>query len=176
MASTCSLSSVDRHNFEITSWPGPRRADRATSHMERACCSRGCFLAPCLTLRPTTLQPLHKGSPIILQCRTERPGGEVMRWDALIDSLCSFPSMPRVGFMPRRPIDVYSETCPRPHSQPGQQGLWLTTHRLRIRSFLRFTISLSTDLRFFGVLSEACWEDRRGGGRMLTQALQVKPD
>lgn len=51
------------------------------------------------------------------------------------------------------------------------------TYRLRIRSFLRFTISLSMYLGFLAVLSEACWEDKRGEGRKtLIQAPRVRVD
>lgn len=92
--------------------------------------------------------------------------------------------MLHVCFMPSLPMDVYGETCPSPHPLPlagpavsaGHTSSGTgPTHRLRTRSFLRFTISLSINLMFFVVLYEACWEDRRGKG-MLIQTLSVTLD
>lgn len=100
------------------------------------------------------------------------------------DPQCSFPSMPHVCFMPSLPMDVYGETWPCPLSPAllavsaaHKSSLTELTHRLRMRSFLRFTTSLSINLMFFVVFSEACWEDRRGEGRgTLLQVLQETLD
>lgn len=53
-------------------------------------------------------------------------------------------------------------------SAAHKSSLMGPTHRLRMRSFLRFTTSLSINLVFFVVLSEDCWEDRRGKGNINT--------
>lgn len=119
------------HNLEVTSWPGPRGVDRATSHTERACCSQGCILAPCLTLLPILLPELPSLTKALAHHSVALDRGlEGKRLrDALIPSVLSLACR-LMCFLLNLPMEVYRENCPCPRPQPDQDCLRLTSHPL----------------------------------------------